>query len=68
MVGGLSPPRRTLSMGSGGAMARRAAAAATATDSPRPGLSRSMYASFFHEDTLFVRLVPLNNLIGRSLP
>ncbi|KAG2557711.1 CBS domain-containing protein CBSCBSPB5-like [Panicum virgatum] len=44
MVGGLSPPRRTLSMGSGGAMARRAAAAATATatDSPRPGLSRSM--------------------------
>ncbi|PVH34177.1 hypothetical protein PAHAL_8G163900 [Panicum hallii] len=40
MVGGLSPPRRTLSMGSG-AMARRAAAA-TATDSPRPGLSRSM--------------------------
>uniref|UniRef100_K3ZM35 CBS domain-containing protein n=1 Tax=Setaria italica TaxID=4555 RepID=K3ZM35_SETIT len=39
MVGGLSPPRRTLSMGSGGAMGRRAAAA---SDSPKPGLSRSM--------------------------
>ncbi|CAN6381290.1 unnamed protein product [Urochloa humidicola] len=45
MAGGLSPPRRTLSMGSGGAMGRRAAAAAAAaaaTDSPKPGLSRSM--------------------------
>ncbi|KAF8694026.1 hypothetical protein HU200_038475 [Digitaria exilis] len=43
MVGGLSPPRRTLSMGSGGAMGRRAAAAAaTASDSPKPALSRSM--------------------------
>ena len=62
MVGGLSPPRRMLSMGSGGAMGRRAAAAAAAvaTDSPRPGLSRSMYASFFHDDTLFVLLVRLN--------
>jgi len=62
MVGGLSPPRRTLSMGSGGAMGCRAAAAAAAaaTDSPRPGLSRSMYASFFHDDTLFVLLVRLN--------
>ncbi|CAL4988104.1 unnamed protein product [Urochloa decumbens] len=45
MAGGLSPPRRTLSMGSGGAMGRRAAAAAAAaaaSDSPKPGLSRSM--------------------------
>ncbi|OEL15021.1 CBS domain-containing protein CBSCBSPB5 [Dichanthelium oligosanthes] len=44
MVGGLSPPRRTLSMGSGSAMGRRAAAAAAAatSDSPKPGLSRSM--------------------------
>ncbi|CAD6257053.1 unnamed protein product [Miscanthus lutarioriparius] len=45
MVGGMSPPRRTLSMGSGGAMGRRAAAAAAAavmSDSPKPRLSRSM--------------------------
>jgi hypothetical protein len=43
MVGGMSPPRRTLSMGSGGAMGRRAAAAAAVmSDSPKPGLSRSM--------------------------
>ncbi|XP_066338072.1 CBS domain-containing protein CBSCBSPB5-like [Miscanthus floridulus] len=43
MVGGMSPPRRTLSMGSGGAMGRRApAAAAVMSDSPKPGLSRSM--------------------------
>ncbi|KAK3120180.1 hypothetical protein QOZ80_9AG0683100 [Eleusine coracana subsp. coracana] len=39
MVSGLSPPRRTLSMGSG-AMGRRAAAAVS--ESPKPGLSRSM--------------------------
>ncbi|GJN25179.1 hypothetical protein PR202_gb12973 [Eleusine coracana subsp. coracana] len=39
MVGGLSPPRRTLSMGSG-AMGRRAAAAVS--ESPKPGLSRTM--------------------------
>ncbi|XP_066335294.1 CBS domain-containing protein CBSCBSPB5-like [Miscanthus floridulus] len=38
MVGGMSPPRRTLSMGS----FRRAAAAAVMSDSPKPGLSRSM--------------------------
>ncbi|KAL6659888.1 hypothetical protein ACP70R_002717 [Stipagrostis hirtigluma subsp. patula] len=37
MAGRLSPPRRTLSMGSGG---RRAVPAAT--DTPKPGLSRSM--------------------------
>jgi len=46
MVGGMSPPRRTLSMGSGGAMGRRVAAAAAAaavmSDSPKPVLSRSM--------------------------
>ncbi|CAD6253984.1 unnamed protein product [Miscanthus lutarioriparius] len=42
MVGGMSPPRRTLSMGSGGTMGRRAAAAAVMSDSPKPGLSRSM--------------------------
>ncbi|GJN04428.1 hypothetical protein PR202_ga21976 [Eleusine coracana subsp. coracana] len=39
MVSGLSPPRRTLSMGSG-AMGRRAAAAVS--ESPKPGLSRTM--------------------------
>nr|ACL52445.1 unknown [Zea mays] len=42
MVGGMSPPRRTLSMGSGGAMGRRAASAGVMGDSPKRGLSRSM--------------------------